>query len=408
MRIIVFSELFYPHGGGAELATWLYAKMLSESEDANLTVVTRQFHNEPQTERINKNLIVYRIPFSAVGGRYDSLVNIGRVFSNLIIKRIKESDVVYVPSGWYSIIPLAKAFRKPVIVHLHNYFIACSTSIMYDFVSGEVKPSSLRSFIIHEKLERRRNTSTVIASAFLNKAVGNSYNRLGLSADAFIFVSKRQMELILQFLPFVKEKSHLIYNPIPEIPLIEKKLENPAFIYLGGESYVKGFYLVLHASQKLLKLGINARFLLTRKFSRHSIRVFEQLNKIFSCAYNVLGDLRRDEALNLHSVSYACLFPSIGYEEPLPYAILESMLAGTIPIASKIGGVPEILGGTLAEEMMFKPGDVNEFVNRMELISSINSEKLIDVSHQLREDVLRKFDRDDPKKRLLDIFSSQC
>lgn len=404
MKVIVFSELFYPHGGGAELATWLYAKMLSESGDANLTIVTRQFPGEPQTERINKNLMVYRIPFSTFGGRYDTLANIGRVLSNAIIKRLKESDVVYIPGGWYIVIPLAKAFKKPVVIHLHNYFIACPTSLMYDFASGRVRPSSLKSFIIHEKLEKKRKTSAVITSAFLNEVLGRAYNRLGLLADTFIFVSNRQRELTLQFLPFLKEKSYLIYNPPPEIPLVEKKLENPTFMYLGGDSYVKGFHLFLSASQKLLKRGINARFLFAGRVSIPWL--LKRLNKSFLYAFDLLGYLGRDVVQFLHSISYASLFPSI-IEEPLPYTVLESTLAGTIPIASKVGGVPEILEGTFAEKMMFEPGDVNGLVDRMEFVSLMSSEELINIGHQLREDILKKFDRESAKRKLLKVFLCQ-
>ena len=48
MRNILFlSELFYPHGGGGELATYLYAKLLAK-EDFAVKVVTNRFLEEPK------------------------------------------------------------------------------------------------------------------------------------------------------------------------------------------------------------------------------------------------------------------------------------------------------------------------------------------------------------------------
>ena len=44
----------------------------------------------------------------------------------------------------------------------------------------------------------------------------------------------------------------------------------------------------------------------------------------------------------LHSRAYALLSPSI-WEEPLPYVVIKSMLMGTIPIAARTGGVPEVV-----------------------------------------------------------------
>ena len=60
MNILFLSELFYPHGGGAELATYLYAKLLTEA-GFNVVVVTNRFTGELEVSK-SKNLIVYRLP----------------------------------------------------------------------------------------------------------------------------------------------------------------------------------------------------------------------------------------------------------------------------------------------------------------------------------------------------------
>jgi hypothetical protein len=62
------SELFYPHGSGGELATYLYARLLSKA-DFNVVMVTNRFAGESQFSK-EGNLTVYRLPlFKARAGK---------------------------------------------------------------------------------------------------------------------------------------------------------------------------------------------------------------------------------------------------------------------------------------------------------------------------------------------------
>ena len=45
MNILFMSEVFFPHGSGAEYATYLYAKLLKE-EGVNVSVITNRFEGE--------------------------------------------------------------------------------------------------------------------------------------------------------------------------------------------------------------------------------------------------------------------------------------------------------------------------------------------------------------------------
>ena len=106
---------------------------------------------------------------------------------------------------------------------------------------------------------------------------------------------------------------------------------------------------------------------------------------------------------DIHKTSWGLLFPSIG-EEPLPYAVVESMIAGSIPIAARVGGVPEIVGETYTERFLFRPGSVEEFVSRIEEVISMKREDVHDIGIKLREEALKRFSIDEVKKRLLSVF----
>ncbi|MGA3405813.1 MAG: hypothetical protein ABSD49_08795 [Candidatus Bathyarchaeia archaeon] len=100
MNFLFLSELFYPHGGGAELATYMYAKLLGENGH-NVIVITNRFAGEPETAK-GPNVTIYRLPMFE---RVDVL------FCSLLSKLIKWAEMVYVPRFWYSAIPFEVPWR---------------------------------------------------------------------------------------------------------------------------------------------------------------------------------------------------------------------------------------------------------------------------------------------------------
>ncbi|MDD3663546.1 MAG: glycosyltransferase, partial [Candidatus Pacebacteria bacterium] len=75
----------------------------------------------------------------------------------------------------------------------------------------------------------------------------------------------------------------------------------------------------------------------------------------------------------------AVIIPSIWYEN-MPLSMLEALNLGTPVIASEIGGMPEIVK-TGYNGLLFKPGDKEDLVKK---INSINSYDLKRLSQQAR------------------------
>jgi glycosyltransferase involved in cell wall biosynthesis len=111
------------------------------------------------------------------------------------------------------------------------------------------------------------------------------------------------------------------------------------------------------------------------------------------------------EYLKLHGRAWGLLFPSV-CEEPLPYAAVESALPGTVPVASRVGGVPEIVEGTPAEEYLFAPGSAEELAERVEALASQPREHVLEVSAKLREHALKLFDTVEIESKLTTLFES--
>jgi glycosyltransferase involved in cell wall biosynthesis len=197
-------------------------------------------------------------------------------------------------------------------------------------------------------------------------------------ADAVIAVSKRHAELLAKALPQLRDNLIVIYNPPPPIPKIKKEpVETPVFLYTGGESYLKGFYVLVQAIELALREGEKAKFIFTNKYSSRTQRTLSRINRIYGNVIHFTGRIPYTEVLNLHRQVWALLFPSI-WEEPLPYSVIESILLQTIPIASKVGGIPESLSGLANDTLLVKPGDATILKERIVQISSLKKGELYD------------------------------
>jgi glycosyltransferase involved in cell wall biosynthesis len=227
-------------------------------------------------------------------------------------------------------------------------------------------------------------------------------------ADKIICVSKRQAEIIADQAPELGDKIEVVYNPLPlEIINItpRKELNNtPTFLYVGGDSYIKGFHILLRTVKELGKQGIKARFILTNKYSRESMKILNTLsNKYKNLGIDVVGRVEYHELIKLHEKAWALVFPSI-WEEPLPYAVVEAMALGTIPVASRVGGVAELLNDTTAQQFMVSPSSVNDLFKKISTILSLNTDEVKVLGFRLRNEILRKLDLNKIERRIIEVF----
>jgi glycosyltransferase involved in cell wall biosynthesis len=157
--------------------------------------------------------------------------------------------------------------------------------------------------------------------------------------------------------------------------------------------------------KKLGRQGVRAKFILTNTYNQRNLKTLRTLSQRYkNIEINVVGRVNHHELLNLHREAWALIFPSL-WEEPLPYSVVESMLAGTIPIASRVGGIPEIVEGTYADYLTFMPGDLEEIVGKIEKVLSLPQSRLINISSELGEIIRRKFNNSALRQRLLKVFS---
>jgi glycosyltransferase involved in cell wall biosynthesis len=395
-RVTVFTKLFPPEGGGAELATYLIAKNVL-SEHFEVTVISGTA--KPRNDILRHSKYIH---WPMLEERFKPLEWI-KIFTNSSVIRhlIEQSDIIYIAS--HSVIPLAIVAKRTnpdarIIIHMHNYQpISYNSIILHDF------PNDLASQIMFEIYDHH-SVPKAVAAGFL--APINHINELALmQAERVLFVSRRQMEIFGTYLPWIEAKAAMIYNLLPEIEHIGKRpSDTPILLYMGGGSLVRGFHLVLKAGSNLKKDLRSPRIAMTNVLPAYARNMLERVDRKRE-VFELLGRVDRGQILKLLSEARSVLFTSI-WEEPLPYVVMESMMSGTIPVASAIGGVPEMVENTLAEDWLFEPDNANQLLSRIQSVLALSKEELIDLSHRLREQTLKKFDSEPTRKALLENFSS--
>jgi len=394
-RLLVVAERYWPDGSGGELATHLILELLRGSFEITVVTGTRnpasiegvKYMYEPLLSARNKHLLWF------------NTLRLTR--SRAFEKLVERADVVYVPRFAFPVIPLAKRLGKRIIVHLHGYIPVSYTAVVLASFE-EHKHKVLRDDLELECMKDFKHCTVATLTAWLMSRLARKWISM---ADTIICVSKRQTQIISELAPELRDKITVIYNPPPKVPSIDKKpSEKPTFLYSGGGSMVKGFPIILNALKELGKSNrrLEARFVFTNTYTEKQITELQNLRKKYGLNIEVLGRISYENVMKLHSESWALLFPSI-WEEPLPYSVVESMLLGTIPIAFRVGGVPEILHGTPAEKFICEPNNVQCFNERIKEISSLNYEEVIDLSAKLSS-VKEKIDRNRIKEELTKVF----
>jgi len=388
-KILVVSETFWPEGGGADLATYLILKLI---RDAGFKITVLTGTSNPI---LLKNVDYYYTKFLKGKNRIEMFIHANLLAKNkTFIKLLNTHHILYIPRLAYPLIPIGKKQGLKVIVHLHDY-----TPIRYNAVKYFFEPDNqnivtqIKMGIFHEYRNNKSLIRTIMMPTTypLYRASKNWLQE----ADTIICVSKRQAEIVKQQLS--NAKIEVVYNPPPPMPPIEKKLsEIPTFLYVGGDSYLKGFPIVLWA---LSKLRHNYKAYITGRVSAKWANLVNKLGGKVA----LLGRIPYSDVLKLHAQAWALLFPSV-WEEPLPYSVVEALMAGTIPVAFAVGGVPEIVEGTAAERFLCNPGDVECFIQRLEAVTASTPSDIAEMGLKTRKLLLNKFSGELLREKIVKIF----
>jgi starch synthase len=175
-------------------------------------------------------------------------------------------------------------------------------------------------------------------------------------ASAVIAVSEGMRADVLSNYPAVDPaKVHVVYNgidaeqysPDPATDVLERygvDTSKPSVVFVGRITRQKGVPVLLRAAAHLdpeVQLVLCAGAPDTPELGAEVAGLVEELRKTRSGVIWLSGMLSKREVIQLlsHSTLFAC--PSV--YEPLGIVNLEAMACGTAVVASKVGGIPEVV-----------------------------------------------------------------
>jgi glycosyltransferase involved in cell wall biosynthesis len=396
IKVLAVMPTYYPEAGGGALASHLMVNLLTHAEGLKLTVLTGA--REP--EKV-KGVDYYYDPFlKLIDKHYIPQQWLTERYRNIL----ESHDVIYIVYA-YPLIAVAKKFDKKTIVHLHDYRPISPCAAVLAEALNSTNLDLLKSSFIISMLEKRSVKNVV--KNMLNIPYTMMIRLWVSMADTILTASKRHAEIISKYMPECRDRIKVQYNPLPRIPKIIKRLDTtPTFLYVGGDSYLKGFPILLQTIKHMIKEQLEVKFVLAGSYRKETFKTISIWNRIYGKKIYILGQISHQQIFKIHEKTWALLFPSIT-EEPLPYAVVESLAVGTPVIATRTGGIIEIVKGTCVEDLLIAPRNSEELSKTVKLVMSYGKEYLENqflskLLYDFKEKIYNKFD----EQQLLDNLLS--
>jgi glycosyltransferase involved in cell wall biosynthesis len=351
MRVLLANKFFYPHGGSEEVLfqersflTRIGAVVIdfSMSDSRNVESPYSQSFVNSRTYGAASDITAR---LSAAAALIHSREAVRKITALI---RSSKPDVVHCHNIYHqlspSIIRAAKQLGVPVVLTLHDFKVVCPTYIRMR--NGRPCSACVRGQFSNV-LRYRCAEGSVSRSALLYfEAVVQRWLRSYEMADHFIAPSQFMMDSATQW-RFLRDRVSVVYNGIACRPLPSPTLDDGYFLYLGRLTSEKGLLTLAKAAA-----STSLRVVLAGAGPLEGVlrQRFPQLE--------LIGHQKGSALQQLIGRCAAVVTPSEWYEN-CPMSVLEAMACGKPVIASRIGGIPELVrdGET---GVLFEPGNFAE------------------------------------------------
>lgn len=368
MKIIQINKFNYLRGGAEK-----YFLELSE----RLTQAGHEVAKFCMTDRRNLNdtwsgywlsRIDFEQPALSDKLRAPERIIYSRAAKRSLAKLIKDfqPDIIHVHNIYHqlspSVLDAAREAKVPVVMTLHDYKLICPNYQLLNH--GQVCEKCLDGNFWHcfqEKCFKDSRSQSFLAS--LEAVLHKRWQTYWRGVDLFIAPSQFMADKC-QAAGWPKDRFRVLINPVPELPAGQRQAAG-YFLYAGRLSNEKGVDVLLKAlagsSYKLKIAGRGPQENALRQLAK-DLKLSEQVD--------FLGQQGREQLAKLLDGAIALTVPSIWYEN-MPLNILEALGRGCPVVASRIGGIPEIINNQI-NGWLAEPGDSKSWLAALELASQAN------------------------------------
>ena len=307
-------------------------------------------------------------------------------------------DVVHLHNIYHhlspSIVQEAKRAGIPVVQTLHDFKLICPNYRLFTKGSACERCQVMKYWnaVRYQCLNDSTPASAAVALEMWVHRLLRIYEN---GVDQFIAPSVFLRDLLLRWGKSLT-KTIVINNPIDLAAYAGTSTLGEEVVFAGRLAEEKGVWPLLLAAEKLPDIP----FLLIGdgpELANIEARIRERkLGNV-----KLTGFLRGTELTDRLRKARLIVIPSVWYEN-YPYAALEAAALGKAVVASRIGGIPEIVeDGTTGR--LFPPGDVPAMVDAVKNLYQ-NVGLLEQMGEAAREKVRRENDPQDHLTAVLDIY----
>ncbi|MDI9624712.1 MAG: glycosyltransferase family 4 protein [Methanothermobacter sp.] len=357
MKICFISTLYPPAIiGGAEIVAQKTADNLSK-KGHQVSIITTSKNRKIRKEIIN-NIKIYRLPLN--------IYSITEFRKQHIIKRALWHLIELFNVSAYIKIKRILEKEAPDLVHIHDYkgLSVLSFKAVKDlnlpliFTAHDYTPICIRSNLLNGKGQICKN----------KKLPCKIYSRvrkfiIDHKPDVIIAPSKFVLEKLESEGLFKNSRKIVIPNPTePKNENSEKTYDIIDILFVGSLSKHKGPDILIQSFKKVK--GDNLRL--------HIVGTgpcLDKLKKLAGKDKRIIfhGFLRGEKLMDMYKMANVTVVPSIWYDNS-PMVIYESFMCSTPVIASRIGGIPELVKDGY-NGFLFEPGSVDELTKILNEIS---------------------------------------
>jgi glycogen(starch) synthase len=303
MRILCWSDLFWPYIGGGEIFAAKLLMALRERHE--FIVVTRQDTADLPPEDSYQGIPVYRFPFcTALAGR----------------------DMIQMLAAKRRITELKRTFA-PDLVHVQNF----GPSVLFLRETADVSPTPLLLTLTTEILPDTGTGPDTLMGRTLR------------SADWINCVSSATLAQVRQRVPRTISRSSVIFNSVEVPPILPQPLpaEMPRLLCLGRLHAEKGFDVALSALARIVERFPRLRLTIAGDGPELSTLQRQASNLNLTGVVDFMGWVSPEKIPALMNTATLVVMPS--RSEGLPLVALEAALMARPIVGTRIPGLAEIV-----------------------------------------------------------------
>lgn len=400
MRILSINNYHYVRGG-AEKVFLEQNKRLRRSGAEVAEFCMRHDSNQPSAW---ERFFVSNLEFNAEDRAIARLGKAGRLLWNIesrknIDKLIRHFSptLAHIHNIYhhisFSILPVLKKHGLPVVMTLHDLKLLCPSYTMYrdGQVCHKCATGSYLNAVRFSCVKESRLGSLVAAT---DNFIADTLGVVDRHVDAYVVPSQFYRDLFSRY-GIAQRKLFYIPNFTELHNHSSASVLSNRFLYFGRLSREKGVHVLIKAAGFAgVKLAIAG--------SGPEEPHLRQLATEAGVDCDFLGHITGSSLLDAIQRCRAVVVPSIWYENA-PLTVLEALKNGKAVIASRIGGIPEILSEGKSG-FLFEPYDFKNLGMLMQKLNDMTDHEIIRLGSYCRESA-SKFNVDAYIQRITDLYT---